>query len=229
MHPVLFKTQYFTIYSYGFCMALAVLLAWGISSRLARRAPYMPSQAGDLLLILFICGVLGARIFYIAQHASEYSGRWITALYLQEGGLVWYGGFIGAVAAAFAYTRWKKLPLLKWADLFSTVLPLGQAVGRLGCFLNGCCYGRAGLPVQLFESAGLALLSVFLFFRFFRLKKDGDIFALYLIGYGSLRFGLEFLRGDQTAHLGLTLPQWISAGAFLIGSWLYARLRRSDR
>lgn len=229
MHPILLKTPYFTIYSYGLCMAVAVMLAWVVSSRLARRAPYSPSQAADLLFVLFFSGVAGARVFYVLQHPSEYAGRWHAVFFLQEGGLVWYGGFIGAVGCGMLYAKWRRLSVLAWADLFSPVLALSQAVGRVGCWLNGCCFGRNGHAVQLYESAALVALSLFLFARFARRKIEGEVFALYLIGYGLVRFALEFLRGDQTAHMGLTLPQWISLCAVIFGSWFYADRRRSYR
>ncbi len=229
MHPILLKTPYFTIYSYGLCMAVAVMLAWVLSSRLARRAPYSSSQAADLLFVLFFSGVIGARLFYVLQHPSEYMGRWHAMFFLQEGGLVWYGGFIGAVACGMLYARWRGIPILPWADLFSPALALSQAVGRFGCWLNGCCFGRDGHAVQLYEAAALVALSLFLFARFTRRKIEGEVFAFYLIGYGLARFALEFLRGDQTAYMGLTLPQWISFCAVIFGSWLYADRRRSHR
>ena len=229
MHPILLKTAHFTLYSYGLCMALAVILAWVLSSRMARQAPYSVSQAGDILFVAFVSGIAGARLFYVFQHLSQYEGGWQKVFFLQEGGLVWYGGFIGAVSCTVLYACWQRLPVLSWADLFSPILALSQAVGRVGCYLNGCCFGRTGHPVQLYESALSAILAVFLFIRFRRRKNEGEVVAFYLLGYGLLRFGLEFLRGDQTVHFGLTLPQYISLAVFASGVWLYVRVHRSHR
>ncbi len=229
MHPALLKTPYFTVYSYGFCMALAVMLAWLISSRLARRPSYSVSQAADLLFIFFVAGIAGARLFYVLQHPSEFTGRWVAVFFLQEGGLVWYGGFIGGVVCGVFYMRLRRIPILPWADLFSPVLALSQAVGRVGCYLNGCCFGRDGHAVQLYESTFLAVLSVFLFLRFIRRKMNGEVFVLYLMGYGSARFALEFLRGDQSSYGGLTLPQWVSLCLVTFGIGFYGYLRRSYR
>lgn len=228
MHPVLFSTPYFTVYSYGVAMALAMLLAWGLTSRLAARSSYPPEEASDILFILFAAGVAGARLFYVFQHPDQYAGRWQAVFLLQEGGLVWYGGFIGAVFAAALYTRVKRLSALEWADFFSPILPLAHAVGRLGCFFNGCCVGKGGHAVQLYESALLAALSAWLFFLFFRKRTDGEIFARYLVGYGTVRFALEFLRADQIPWMGLTLPQWISAACVLSGLLLYRFVRSHD-
>ena len=225
MHPVLYKTPYFTIYSYGVCVAIAIALAWALTVWLSRRTSYPASQATDLLFVSFVFGMLGARLFYVFQHAGEYAGRWHAVFFLQEGGLVWYGGFLAAVAAAMLYAKLRGLSALAWADFFSPILALAHAVGRVGCFLNGCCFGRAGHPVQLYESALLVALSLFLFAVYFRRKKTGETFGYYLVGYGQLRFSLEFLRGDQQVWGVLTIPQWISL--FLIGAgvWLLARTR----
>ncbi len=236
MFPALLKTPYFTIYSYGLCMALAVLLAWLISARLARRlsgrqvdTSYSAPRAADLLFIFFIAGIAGARLFYVLQHPSEFMGRWIAVFFFQEGGLVFYGGLIAGVVCGVIYMRLLRIPVLPWADLFSPVLALSQAVGRVGCYLNGCCFGRDGHVVQLYESSFLAALSVLLFIRLFRRKMNGEVFVLYLIGYGCARFALEFLRGDQAAYGGLTLPQWISVCLVTFGIGLYGYLRRSYR
>ena len=236
MYPVLLKTPYFTIYSYGFCMALAVLLAWFISSKLSQHfsnrqtgSPYSASTATDLLFVFFASGIAGARLFYVLQHPGEYAGRWQAVLFLQEGGLVWYGGFLGGVACGLLYMKQRRIPILVWADLFAPVLALSHAVGRVGCYLNGCCYGRDGYPVQIYEAVLLCTISALLFVRLFRQKKEGEIFALYLIAYGLLRFGLEFFRGDQTAYAGLTLPQWISLCVFIFGVRLYGNIRRPHR
>ena len=229
MYPILLKTPYFTIYSYGLCMALAVMLAWLISSRLSQRPPHSSSTAMDLLFIFFISGIFGARFFYVLQHPSEYAAHPQAAFFLQEGGLVWYGGFLGAVSCGALFMKWRRLPILPWADFFSPILALSQAVGRVGCYLNGCCFGREGHAVQLYEATILMAISLALFVRFFRRKIDGEVFAFYLICYGTARFALEFLRGDQTAYGGLTLPQWISLGALFFGTGLYGYLRRSHR
>jgi phosphatidylglycerol:prolipoprotein diacylglycerol transferase len=225
MHPVLFETSHFTIYSYGVCVALAVTLAWALTVRLARGGSYPVGQATDLLFVAFAGGLAGARFFYVLQHPGEYAGRWHAVFFLQEGGLVWYGGFLGAVACAALTARLRGLPILPWADLFAPVIPLAHAVGRVGCYLNGCCFGKAGLPVQLYEAGLLVALSLFLIAIFFRRTKNGEVFGYYLAGYGQLRFALEFLRGDQPVWFVLTLAQWISLLLIGAGLWLLARAR----
>jgi len=210
-------------------MAVAVMLAWIISSKLSKRPPYSSSTATDLLFVFFVSGILGARLFYVLQHPSEYAGRWQAMFLLQEGGLVWYGGFLGGLVCGTLYMKWRRIPVLPWADFFSPILALSQAVGRIGCYLNGCCFGREGHSVQLYEAAILTVISAVLFARFLRKRMAGEVFAIYLLSYGAARFALEFLRGDQTSYGGLTLPQWISLGAVIFGAGLYANICRNHR
>ena len=225
MHPVLFQSHGVTIYSYGFCVALAVTLAFIISVRRAARKNLSDSTAIDLLFVVFIAGVVGARIFYVLQHWADYGSRWAAIFWIQEGGLVWYGGFIFAGLAGWCYCRRYRLSVLAWADFFAPTLALAHGVGRIGCFLNGCCYGKNGLSTQLYEASGLLALSAFIFWVTFKKTRAGEATAWYLVLYGALRFGVEFFRGDQSLAVFLTIPQWISICLFLLGLYLMKKAR----
>lgn len=220
MHPVLFQIGGFTVYTYGFFTALAVGVSYGMARRRAPRFGFSPAEAGDLVFILFVAGVTGARFLYILQHLEAYRGRYWHAFNIQEGGLVWYGGFIAAALSGLLYGRTRGWPLLKWCDFLAPILAVGHAIGRIGCFFNGCCYGLPGVPVQLYESAALLFIAFFLFRVSGPRRRDGESFALYLLMYAAARFGLEFWRGDQTHFALFTLPQWTSlvlfAGALLL-------------
>ena len=220
MHPILVKAGPVTIYSYGFCVSLAMLFSWIWIRFLARRSSYSPSAAADLVFVALAAGVVGARFFYVLQHWGDYSGRLVQIFFLQEGGLVWYGGFLGACIAVTVVVIRRGESALEWADLFSPVLPMGHAVGRVGCFLNGCCFGKDGRPVQVYEAFALLFLSAFLHILFFRRRRAGEVFGFYLLGYGIVRFILEFYRGDQYLHAALTIPQWISTALMATGAWL---------
>lgn len=211
MHPILFKFSFITIYSYGFFTALAMAAAFFWISKQAPHSGISKEAAIDLLFILFIFGVIGARLFYVLQHWPLYQDRPLDIVLIQEGGLVWYGGFFLGALAGILYARARRLPVLALADFFSPVLALAHGIGRIGCFMNGCCFGRDNIPVQLFESAFLITLSSYLYIRLRRPHAGGDILMQYLLIYASGRFLLEFLRGDQTSYLGiLTIPQWTS-------------------
>ena len=237
MHPVLFQLGPVAFYTYGLFVALGMTAAYAVSMRRAKSAGIPKQVVTDALLLFFISGVAGARAFFVWQHFDDYKENIWQIFSVHEGGLVWYGGFLTAGALGVLYGRTRHWPILKLADFFAPQLALGHAIGRIGCFFNGCCFGRVTLgplgayfsggpqprhPVQLYESALLFLLSLYLFW--FSKKKrfrEGNVFLMYVILYSVLRFFLEFLRGDQTAVFFLTLPQWTSLILFGGSSSLY--------
>ena len=166
---------------------------------------------------------------------------------IQEGGLVWYGGFLVAATVGFLAAFFKRWPLLGLADFLAPYLALAQGIGRMGCFLNGCCYGKpskvfwaarfsadvARHPVQIYEAAASFLIFAFLF-KFYdclpKSRRTGVVFVLYLILYSAARFGLEFFRGDQTLIGKLSPPQWTSLVLFLGALFLYGFIgKKSSR
>lgn len=246
MHPILFKIGSWTVYSYGVLVLAAFLAAYLFAQKKAARIGLPPSIVSDLFLVLFVTGILGARLFYVLQHWDDFRGEFLRAFMIHEGGLVWYGGFLTAACAGLVYAAFRKWPILKLADLTAPFLALGQSVGRLGCFLNGCCYGNEtryfwGVrfpedtmlrhPVQLYEAgASFLIFAVLLLFYDRRSRKDGSVIVLYLWLYASARFVVEFFRADQTLTLGLSIPQWTSIflllGAALLGTALHRRPAR---
>ncbi|KPK40116.1 MAG: hypothetical protein AMJ78_07535 [Omnitrophica WOR_2 bacterium SM23_29] len=223
MYPVLFKCGPIHIYSYGVMLALAFLLA----TFLARRRAISIGMDGDTILdlgvYLIVSGILGARLLYVLLNLEYYKDNPFESLTIWRGGLAWYGGFTLAILVAIWFSRAKVLPLLKTCDLIIPYVALGQAIGRIGCFLNGCCYGKPTTlaigvrfgpaqapvhPTQLYESAAMFL--VYLILRG-RRPGDGKTFFLYLIFYSTFRFFVEFLRGDNPqVFMGLTVFQIIS-------------------
>jgi phosphatidylglycerol:prolipoprotein diacylglycerol transferase len=190
-----------------------------------------------------LAGIVGAKLFMIAldpyyhKHPSEI----FTLSTLQSAG-IWYGGFILALVFAFFYMRKEGLPFFKTCDVFAPGLAIGHAIGRLGCFAAGCCYGKPtnlpwavtysnpdangaplGRPVhptQLYEAGLEALICLFLYHRATKPHKEGTIIALYLILAGLARFLVEFVRAhDEANPLGgpLTLEQWISVAVCIAG------------
>lgn len=242
MHPTLFQIHSFTVYSYGFFVALAVISAFFMSQNQAKALGMPQSTAADLVFVLFVAGVIGARGFFVLQHFADYEKDLWEVFSLREGGLVWYGGLIAAAIVGTVYAKARRWPLLKWCDFFSPVLAFSHAIGRIGCFFNGCCYGRvtggdfgvvfegdtfSRIPTQIYESAALFIFSFYLFWSIHKRHRDGEIFVQYLLLYGALRFLIEFFRGDQTPLGYLTLPQWMSlllfAGA--LAGMIYLRMK----
>ena len=209
MHPVLFKIGPYSVYSYGAMLALAFLVCSFLAKRRAASIGMDGEKILDLTVLLIMSGVIGGRIMFVVLDLEYFKTRPLDIFKLWEGGLVWYGGLILAVISGAVFLRIYKMPILKTADLMMPYVALGQAIGRIGCFLNGCCYGKTpALPTQLFESA--AMFIVYLILRR-RVPSNGRTFFLYLILYSVFRFFIEFIRGDNMlVIMGLTFSQFIS-------------------
>jgi len=247
MHPILFSVGPFTLRSYGVMMALSFLLGLGLANVLNRREGRSFDELLDLGTWIMLGAVLGARILYCIVEWPQFQAQPWTVFAVWQGGLVYYGGLIGAALTAYGVMRFKGMPVWSYADVLAPGLALGQVTGRLGCFLNGCCYGRVSagfglvfpgvssqpvLPTQLYESAGCLLLALGLAWLHGHRRFKGQVFALYLILYALLRFGLELLRGDAERGTLLGLPwlspgQWTSLLALAAGLLLMKRLRRA--
>ena len=252
MHPVLLKFGPITLYTYGAMLVVAFSLATWLAGRIVRELPpglqrLSSAHTTDLCCLVLLGGIAGARLFFVVLHWQLFLDEPQYLFALWQGGLVWYGGFAGGLAAAWLYARKHRAPLRWLLDVFAPVLALGHAVGRVGCFLNGCCYGeltdawcgvlmpgepRRVFPTQLAESLGLVFLyiSLRLLQQPSRLAtRPGQVFGVYLCGYAALRFVMEHYRGDQTPFWdGLTLQQLISAGVFLAGVVLLGRSRATS-
>ncbi len=234
MLPVLFQCSFFTVYTYGVFVALAFMVSSWLLLKEARRSGHNEEAVYNLCVVLLISGIAFARMFYVALNWDYFSAAPSEILKLNHGGLVWFGGLIGSVLCGLAYIKFKKLGAIKILDLFAPYVALGQSIGRLGCFFNGCCYGREAewgiffpvhgktlVPSQLLDSMTLAL--IFLVLRLIQKKsKQGMTFSAYLILASVQRFFIEFIRADvRPFYLSLSIFQWISAGLFLTGVSLY--------
>ena len=212
-------------------LAVAVVVCSFLLAREARRRGTDPNVLMDLVFWIVLFGILGARVFFIFLNLDIFVADPMEIIKLQHGGLAFQGGLIGGFLAGWIYMRLKKMPVLSTLDLIAPFIALGHSIGRIGCFLNGCCYGKPvpwGIyfpvhnerlhPTQLYESFGLLLL----FFLLKRYEKrphaDGEVFCVYLILAAALRFPNEFLRADHTEILwGLSIFQLVSIGIFAAG------------
>ena len=164
----------------------------------------------DMCLILMLFGIIGGRIFHVVfEYPDYYINAPINIIKLHQGGFVFYGGFIFAFVAGFLFLISKKQSVLFFLDLLAPIVPLGYALGRIGCFLAGCCFGKEthffnvlGLentsshPTQLYSSVvGFLIMGVILYFERNRLYEKKRFF-IYLILYGLSRFWVECFRGD---------------------------------
>jgi phosphatidylglycerol---prolipoprotein diacylglyceryl transferase len=144
VHPIAFKLGSFTIHWYGVMIALAFLAGLWTATLRARREHIPGEKIADIVFWLMFGAILGARFTYVTTYwQDEFANQpWTEIFMIQHGGLVYYGGFIGATLAGMIYIRWKGLPLWKTADVLAPSIALGSVFGRVGCLLNGCCFGR---------------------------------------------------------------------------------------
>ncbi len=147
MRPYLFAIplpwgRAFRVPSYGLMILLGLLLCLWLAQRRARRMGLDPLAVFDTLIIAFLGGLVGARFFYVVHHWSQFADEVWRVVFLWEGGLAFYGGLIGGAAGLLGALRKKKLPLRATLGVVCSLIPLGHAFGRMGCFLNGCCSGK---------------------------------------------------------------------------------------
>jgi len=219
MYPEICKIGPFTIYSYGLMLAVAFAVSTALAVLEAKRQKINPDIIFNLVFISFISGIVGARIFYIAENIGYYIKSPLEIIMLQRGGLSWFGGLILAVSAGIAYLKNKNLPVYKTLDLIAPFVALAQAIGRIGCLLNGCCFGKESLTIPLQVYSSLLLMLIFIVLRLLqdRPHRDGQIFFTYLLLYSAKRFFIEFWRADnEIVFLGLTLFQLISIAIFCL-------------
>jgi phosphatidylglycerol:prolipoprotein diacylglycerol transferase len=183
---------------------------------------------------MLISGIVGARIVYVAMNIQYYMRNPVEIINLTKGGLVWYGAFIFGMIGAALFLKKNRINFWTAGDLFAPYIALAQAFGRIGCLLNGCCYGSvvpAGsilgvvfpnesvsrYPTQIFSAILLLIIFIILIIWQKRRHFNGEIFLAYGLLYSMKRFGIEFFRGDYPKILhGLTISQLISAAIFVV-------------
>lgn len=224
--------------AYGLFLALAFLSAIHLGHVRAMRKGMDPETMGNFYVVLILSSMVGARATYVFLEWPRFADRWWEAVLIWRGGLVFYGGLLGGFLGCHAFVRRARMSALEMADLAAPCVALGHAVGRLGCFFNGCCHGlpsgdsRFGVafpytsgdyalrhPTQLYEAAGLAVIVVALSRMFWRPHRPGSVAVWYALLYAPLRFVVEMYRGDPRGgfFLGLSPSQLGSVVALTAG------------
>ena len=239
--------------TYSICAIVGLFLCTFLGCKLAKR---FEIAYEDVILLMVVIGVsllIGGHILFgitntnkliaLFQNASSYSVKQIlTYLGMCFGGMVYYGGFLGACVGLLIYTKYSKLVERSIAfDLYAVCIPLFHVFGRIGCFLSGCCYGMESsigfvvhgnelipeindvrrLPVPLIEAACNLVIFFVLLRLFLKAKENGKVIFYYMLIYPVVRFILEFFRGDAVRGFlfGLSTSQWISIGLFVVAVW----------
>ena len=250
MFPKLISFGDFFLPTYGVLVALAFLSALWVTARLARRSKYISIDQDTVVNLVVYCalaGLLGAKLLMFVfdwDHFRQNPADMFSLSTLRAAG-VFQGGLVLAIATAFFYTKRNGLSWLPTFDLFAPGIAIGHAIGRLGCFAAGCCWGEKcdlpwavtfhsqdaelisgtplGIPLhpsQLYESVSNLILFWLLYRLYQREHKPGAIIGLYLVLGSAARFLIEFTRHHEQAlpfGLPLSLTQWIALGLATLG------------
>ena len=259
MHPELFRIGPLVINSYGLMLALAFIVGLFLAIKKAEKKRIGSNIIVNLAFIVMISAIIGSRLFYVLFHLEEFKGRWVyTFLPIQPdgsiglGGLIFLGGFLGALLSGGIYLYKKKISFLKVVDSVAPSLAIGLFFGRIGCFLNGCCFGKAcdlpwavtfpphspaGYqmgniaihPTQLYSSAYGLLIFIILMLLDKKVHYDGFLFGVFLVLYGVSRFTVDFYRFYETQMFlidGIEFNQLVSLLLVIGGIVLLLVLKR---
>ena len=226
MKPILFTLGDFQVQAYGAMAAIGFLIAVGWCSYHGQKRGYPRNQMIDFCIACILAAIVGARIGYVIVEWQNYINNPLEILNIRQGGLVWYTGLIGGFLGGTFYVRWKKLDFWWMADVVMVSVCFSHVLGRIGCYLYGCCYGMSlesnhplywmavrfpghtvdRLPIQLISSFSLLMICFMLIYLFSKNMRRGSVFVIYIGGYGLLRFILEFFRADPRGEfLGLQI------------------------
>ena len=243
MHPILLKLGPISVYSYGVMVALGFAIATILIYNRAARFNVDKNKIMDLAIIMLVSGIIGARLVFIILNLRYYISNPLEILNLARGGLVWYGGFLSALAATIFYIRKNNLDFWTVTDLVCPYVVLAQAFGRIGCFLNGCCYGIevppnypfavcyplesvSRFPSQIYSAIALFLIFIILILWQERRRFKGEVFLGYCMLYSFKRLLIEFFRGDNPRiFFGLTISQVMSIGVLLMAAVVFINKR----
>ncbi len=241
MHPELFSIGGLTINSYGLFLGLGIFSGYLLTLNLAKYRNIKKDFIEKNFFGIIISGILGARIAYILISSERYLNNPIEILKFWQGGLVFWGGIIGGTLWVVYSCKKKALKVLVVGDIIVAGLMLGLAIGRIGCFFAGCCYGLptnvfwgitftnplslaplgiALHPTQIYSSIFSFILAAVLYFMIkFRKSKNGFVFGFGILIYSLFRITIEFFRGDFRGELigFLTPTQWIAVSGVILG------------
>lgn len=257
MFPKLLELGPITLHTYGLLLATAFLVSTALLARLAEKEGIPRNRSWDLGFIIILSALAGAKLLMVLTNWSYYYGhpsRLLSLEFLQAGG-AFFGGLMGALAGSYLFIRRDpRMDFWKVADAAAPAIALGQSVGRLGCFAAGCDYGsrsdvpwavvytsqyanqNVGVPlnvplhpVQLYEAVGALAILVLLLSLHKRRAFTGQVICAYFLGYGLLRFGIEFFRGDAGRGFVfdglLSIPQVLSLFLISLAVAVYWNLR----
>src|SRR3990172_2410234 len=231
LDPVIFRLGHFAVNWYGLFIAIGILAAFWLAGREGRRRGLDAEAISTLGLWGILGGIVGARLFHLIDNWPAYAANPSAIFALQNGGLAIWGGIVGGAVAGGLYARRRGLPLGAMADIAAPALIFGQAIGRVGCIVNGDSLGAptalpwgfvytnpaakgpqlgvAFQPTPLYEMLGDLLILAALWKLRTRLRVPGQLFLLYIVLYAVNKFTVSLLRQEVVLIFGLQEAQLI--------------------
>jgi phosphatidylglycerol:prolipoprotein diacylglycerol transferase len=234
MHPDLFNIGPLTLHTYGLFVALGFVAGILVAIRLGKSVGIDPNSVMDMGFIIILSGLIGSRLVYIIIDFSHYIKNPLDMIKIWQGGLVFSGGLVAVIIVMLLYVKHHGYNIWTIGDLWAPAAAIGQAIGRIGCFFAGCCYGRptdvpwgvvftdpkciATLnipihPTQLYSSLSSFIIFIILIILHSKKKFEGQVFLWFLIFHSTARLFLERFRGDPRGVFltnDLTLTQFIA-------------------
>jgi prolipoprotein diacylglyceryl transferase len=242
MDPIAFTILGIEIRWYGILIASSMFIGTLIALKRVRKIGITEDDLLDILLLSLPLSIIGARAYYVAFTWSSYQGDFMKMINFRNGGLAIHGGLLFAIIGIAIMSKKKNINMLSVMDLTFPFVALGQAIGRWGNYINQEAHGIAtdlpwgimvdGIkvhPTFLYESIGDFIIFIILFFYFNKRKGNGDVFFLYCVLYGILRFFVEGLRTDSLMFFGFRIAQIVSLLGAIIGLIIFVIIRRKNK
>ena len=241
MHPDLFNIGPLTLHTYGLFVALGFIAGILVTIRLGKSIGITSNNVMDMGFVIILSGLIGSRLVYILINLQDFIAHPLNIIKIWEGGLVFSGGLVAVIIVMLLYVRHHGYNILTVGDLWAPAAAIGQAIGRIGCFFAGCCYGRLtdvpwGIvftdpkciaprdiplhPTQLYSSFSSFIIFIILLLIHSKKKFDGQVFIWFLILHSTARLILERFRGDPRGIIltdNMTMTQFIAI-IILIGA-----------
>lgn len=255
MYPDLISIGPVTLHTYGMFVAIGFFVGLMVTVRLGKSEGIGSQQVMDMGFIIILSAIIGSRLLYILMNTSYYLRSPLDMLKIWEGGLVFSGGIIGVVLTMLWYIKRHGLPLGKIADLWAPATAIGQSIGRIGCFMAGCCYGKPtdlkwGVvftnphslarplnvplhPTQVYDSISGFIIFLVLLLLYSKKKFEGQIFLWLLIMHSTARLAIERFRGDDRGILlgsNMSVTQLIATLILItsVGILLVVKARKKE-
>jgi phosphatidylglycerol:prolipoprotein diacylglycerol transferase len=233
-----YKIGPITIYSWGTFVALGFLVGILLAMRWAKKENIDPDHVLNVSVWSIISSIIGARIVYVIKYWNSYKSNPISMLHLWDGGLIFFGGFLVALSVVLLYLWRYKISYWKFLDIIAPSVAIGSAIGRIGCFLNGCCYGYETPLLWGVKFPNLfgyrhateiyytvAFIIVFIYLLYIKRFKsfEGEVTTKFFIYYPFAFFIVEIFRDNPRILWHFTGSQIVSLVLIIFGLYTYNR------